>query len=202
MSENKPTNMYNGVLSIDIEKGGCRFKDPMIAIGTCFIDKFGAITKKLFVFNFDFSQFEKRCVDQHWKHHMDQLDYFKNYETKSTIADFAKYLDELDTEYPNLIIIIDNPQFDIANINYLFEHDLDRKPMTYRLNSDNGYRVVSDVESIAFAICPESTSNWMTWTDLIKKYNLDMKGSAMDHYPQNDAEYILQFFLALKTIKQ
>jgi hypothetical protein len=200
MTDNVET-INESFLAIDIETGGCMVtKHPLVAIGTCFLTPCKRIVKKRFVLDFDKSKFEQRCTEQYWNKYPDLLKEFTD-SVKSSIKDFANYLDELDTKYPDLIILSDNPAFDINFINYYFETFLNRLPISYRLNLDNDYRVVTDVESFAY-IFHGGKGNWADWKTLILEHGIDMHGSKMDHCPENDAEYILRFFLGLKKLKE
>ena len=88
----------------------------------------------------------------------------------STIADFANYVDDLDKQFDNLTILSDNPSYDISFINYVYDVELNRKPILYVatqfFNSvekhNNKYRIVIDQNSYFWALIPETNDPWVS----------------------------------------
>jgi hypothetical protein len=107
-------------LGIDIETGGCMLSHPLIAIGTCLVLPDGHKEKRTFRLAFDERDFEKRCVDEFWSKHPDKLEKLRAL-PESNIAQFANYVDSLDAKYPDLVLVSDNPSFDVCFINYHYE---------------------------------------------------------------------------------
>lgn len=195
-------NRLTPILAIDIETGGCRaLQHPLVAIGICLClpHPTGIIkTKKRFTFEFDTDKFEDRCWCEFWTNHQDKLEIYKSTKEKSTIQDFADYIDTLDNMYPNLMLISDNPSFDIYFLNTLYDRDLNRKPLLYR--ADGTYRLICDQNTYLYAMMKESKSLWISDADVIKKYQLeDTIQSKHDHYPENDAERIADLFIAVRS---
>ena len=159
------------ILSIDIESGGCQpSKHPLVAIGICFWNN-GLKEKKLFRFEFDYSKFEPRCVEEFWSKNMDKLEKFRSLPI-SNIKEFADYVDKLDEKYPNLTILSDNPAYDIGFINYLYDTQLNRKPLQYKY--DGKYRIIVDQNSYLWAMCPELADPWIWDSKVTEKYNLSL----------------------------
>ena len=118
--------------------------NEILAIGTYFInEETGTEESRRFTFEFSRKKFDEDCYRDFWSKHEDKLKVFEQEKVKTTIADFASYLDELDKKYDDLVIISDNPQFDIGFINYYFNKYLNRKPMSYK-NNGTDYRLIVD----------------------------------------------------------
>ena len=187
------------LLTIDVESGGCQVtRHPLIAIGVDFrlvepSRQLGSNNKRIFRFPFDIKDFEPRCMEEFWSKNMDKLEKLKALPI-STIADFAQYVDELDAKYPDLVIMADNPTFDVGFINYLYDRDLNRKPLQYR--ADGKYRIIVDQNSYLWATMPELKDPWVWDSTVIKKFNLQLT-SVHDHMPDNDAEHIADMFMAV-----
>lgn len=170
-------------------------RHPLVAIGVHLRLIDGTTSKRIFRFAFDIKDFEPRCIEEFWSKNMDKLEKLKSLPL-STIADFAAYIDELDTLYPNLIILSDNPAYDIGFINYLYDRDLNRKPLQYRANGK--YRIIVDQNSYLWATMPESGDPWIWDADVIKKFDLKIT-SVHDHMPDNDAEHISDVLVGVIT---
>lgn len=189
--------MIRPLLAIDIESGGCQpSKHPLIAIGTCLFKPCGSKEKKIFRFNFDYAKFEPKCVEEFWSKHQDKLDKLKQLPI-SSIADFANYVDDLDKQFDNLTILSDNPSYDISFINYVYDVELNRKPILYKYN--NKYRIVIDPNSYFWALMPETDDPWISDSKVLNKFKVEIN-SVHDHMPDNDAEHILDTFVQILKV--
>jgi len=183
-------------LAIDIESGGgFMTKNPLIAIGTCLLNEDGSKEKKRFTFNFKIEDFEPDCVERFWSKNMEVLNTFKN-DSKSTLQDFANYIDELDKIYPSLVIICTNPAYDIGFINHLYDKELNRLPL---MNKYNGkYRFITDLNSMIYAMFPHSSTNKVD-KQLLTQYGVVIP-ELHNHYPEDDAEYIIDIYRQIKEV--
>lgn len=162
---------------------------PLIAIGTCLVTS-NTVEKRRFTFEFDVNDFEERCYREFWSKHLDTLEVLKH-DTKTTIKDFAEYVDQLDREFPSLIILTDNAAYDIGFINYYYAKSLGRKPLQYK--ADGQYRVITDTDSFLYALAPDVKDNWVTSSTVAEKYGLKLTKS-QSHFPEDDATYIALVF--------
>jgi hypothetical protein len=185
-------------LCIDIETSGPYVtQNEIIAIGTCYInsENESIIEIKRFTFDYSDEKFNEQTYAEFWQHHQDKLAVFKN-DKKSTINHFADYVDTLQTNEKDLIIISDNPQFDIGFINYYYETILKRKPLCYTKNGK--YQLIVDQNTYLWAMLPEQKSPWVLDATINKKYNLQVIYQS-DHYPENDATNIC--WMLIKAIQ-
>ena len=190
--------MKKAVLCIDIETGGCQpSKHPLIAIGTCLRHPDGKKEKKIWVFQFDEKDFEERCVVEFWSKNRDKLEKLGSF-PKSGISDFAAYIDSIDEQYPDLILMSDNPQYDIGFINYHYDVYLDRKPLSYKKTGQ--YRVIVDQNSYLWAMLPEEDDPWVWDSKVLEKYKFKVD-SVHSHLPHEDAEHILDIFIGVYESK-
>jgi hypothetical protein len=176
------------IIAIDIEKAGKGFEHSLLAIGICLgDDKGNVIEKKTWCFKGDC--FELRCFNEFWSKYKDLLNTImtKAIDIKEGLFDFMLYMESLESRYSNkLLILSDNPNFDIGQIDYYIYKHLDRhQPLRY--TKSGGYRSISDPS--------EMMNNRSFSEDLYKELDLLVKH---DHWPENDAEYIYQNYILYK----
>ncbi len=198
-------------LAIDLELSGCQLdKDNIVAIGWCAIHATtgdvatqGCISLTHIPTR---RAFEPRCMEQFWSKNLSLLTSLSAAAVAPDvgIAQFFAVLDELDRDY-DVRIITDNPCSDIAWLDLYGSMFLDRKPICYKLNLDNGWRPVYDTDSFAraAAIVPYSDA----YTDnksVMNTLAIDAKTIPVaTHHPMQDAYSIavLHRLVYLKTFE-
>jgi hypothetical protein len=144
-------------LAIDLELSGCQLaKDNIVAIGWSALLAItgetvhqGCISMQHILGR---RPFEPRCKAEFWSKHEALLTTLQVSSVAPHLgtARFFEVLDELDRDY-ELRIVTDNPCSDIAWLDLYASIFLDRKPMCYKHNLDNGWRPVYDTDSYARA---------------------------------------------------
>ncbi|XWV25552.1 hypothetical protein QJ856_gp0202 [Tupanvirus deep ocean] len=186
------------LFAIDIETNGPNmFRHEIISIGYCVGNMDGVILEKNRI-NFKFtSAFSDSCWN-FWSKYTDVLDVLKRdaVEPQIAIRKFIDILDQYDDVY-DVRIITDNPSYDTSFINFYLNRYLDRNPINYIKGNDDQYRCIFDTDSYSRGVLRMDYINpWISDSDVIKK--LDLKFDANhSHYPDEDAEYIYKFHLAL-----
>ena len=175
-------------ITVDIEKAGCELQHPILAIGFCLASfEDGMIEKKTFCLKPEpWQTFEPRCKTEFWAH---QEVLLKRIEAEALpaplqIRNVERYLKEIEerfsSEYPMLVLLSDNPEFDLGNINHNLYLYAGRRPMRYTSETFSyKYRWVEDPCSRLQAL-----SFYEIYRDKIN--NLCVH----DHWPENDAENI------------
>jgi galactitol-specific phosphotransferase system IIB component len=135
----------------------------------------------------DYGDFEKKTVDEFWNRvPIDTQEMRVNAKPANEAwADIAKFIDNLETEYPDAeIIFLTNNNFDTANIDYNLELYTKRQPM--RFSTTGVYRKVINADDM-FAMIPDFEQ------ERVKKEICDhMLGN---HDPVNDAHYIYEQYI-------
>lgn len=184
------------IMAIDIEASGQNvIKNGILSIGYYVGDCYGnKIIKGRFSFQLEKEMvFEKRCVDEFWKNHIDVLDVLQQeaQPIKEQISNFINLVDNLDEQY-NLMIISDNKDFDIGFINYYLAKYLDRNPLNFKFGNGE-YRQIYDTDSYSRgAAMMDYTKPWTSDKDIMKMLNFEVN-KTMTHFPDDDAEYIYTF---------
>ena len=122
------------VLSIDIETSGCNLIDNgILAIGYCIGNLDGEVVFKdrINMLLDDGCYFEERCVKEFWSKHEDVLKIIQEDAVGPHIGirSFVDMVYDLEDQY-ELIIISDNPVFDIGFINYYMAKYLKCRPLS------------------------------------------------------------------------
>jgi hypothetical protein len=184
------------ICSIDIETSGPQIiKNGIISLGYCIGSLHGkTLVKKRINMKLDDNHtFDEDTYNKFWLKHIDILDKLKENQVdpKTGMNEFIKDVDEYDSKY-KLIIVSDNPSFDLAFVNYYLAKYLDRKPLTYKLNSY--YRPVYDTDSYSRGVMNQTYDNIrVNDLDLIKKFRLTITSNKdQSHYPDDDAFYIYE----------
>ncbi len=198
------------LFAIDIELSGCRLdKDNIIAIGWSAIQMTNGETVSQGVISLQpisgRPAFELRCYHEFCSQN---LALFKSFQLLSVppslgISRFFEVLDELDRKY-EIRIISDNPCSDIAWIDMYASMFLDRKPLCYRLNT-NQWRPVYDTDSFSRGVAKIIyTDMYTSNSEVMKILGIDPKQIPIaTHNPMDDARSIatLHRLVYLKQFK-
>lgn len=175
----------------DIEKGGPCFEHPIIAVGVCYGTK-TTYRKKRFCLTFDINNFEEKCLKEFWSKFPNILEKIKSeatpvVETWEAITDF---LTLLEVAYPedkyNIVMLSDNPAYDIGHIDYNLFHYTARWGLRYTDNGD--YRFISNpCEQLVYHPNKENIKRAVR---ALSKHT---------HMPDDDAECIFMTQILLKN---
>lgn len=195
-------NIHTPALAFDIERAGCYFKNTTLAIGLALYiplpsEKAGIYNLRL-VPNFTDIDFETACVTEFWDKYPDVLKTITD-SPRVTWQEISCIIDELDKEFPNLMIVSDNPSFDIAHINADLQREVGVRGLSYRLNST--YRNIIDADAFLSAYDIHNPKMWV-WTKKILEAHKVSVSANHDHLPENDAVYILETYLSILDIKR
>jgi len=186
------------LFAIDLELSGCRLdKDNIIAIGWSAIQLTNGETISQGVISLQSiptrPPFEPRCYDEFWSKNLPLL---KTLQTLSVppslgISRFFETLDELDRKC-EVRIISDNPCSDIAWIDMYASMFLDRKPLCYRLNT-NQWRPIYDTDSFSRGVAKIPYRDMYTSnSEVMKILKIDPKQIPIaTHNPMDDARSIV-----------
>lgn len=113
---------------------------------------------------------------------------------------FAEKIDELDEEY-DVMLLSDNPSFDISEINNYYRQFLKRKPINY--TKSGVYRMPVDTDSyIRGKLTVDIHEKWISTESAFEKLGFTTSPFPKpDHSPENDARYIVQSYLTISQFK-
>jgi hypothetical protein len=165
-------------VAFDIETGGAGFQHPVIAVGVCYGNVYGYY-KKRWCIEFNTNDFEKKCYEEFWTKHEDILDDIRKeaVDSKSAWNEIGQFLDRLSDKYPNsnIVILSDNPAFDLSRIDYELFTRLGRLGCRHI----GKYRRVMD-----------PTEQRTFFPRKVEMKELVKKLAPHTHYPDDDAEGI------------
>lgn len=202
-NEKRQSYLY---LAVDIETTGAELDRPILCfaavIGT---REEGVLKKKTWCFDSPAldcnletpkeeicKHYEWRAWQEFWKDKLDLLKRIKSQSSSDEInwASFLAFLDGLEEQYPNadVILVSDNPAYDIAALNNELHKRFGRMPMNRTKNG--GYRCTHDPYERLVG------SSYLTET-----YKVLDKLTIHDHWSENDATQILAMeFISLDLI--
>lgn len=190
-------------LALDIESDG----KNILAIGICYVDKEGNITKKTFARQVIVDDFEPSCKEW-WKDKQEILDKIdqtaedaKTKTLKEMIELFRLFLDGLEIVLERdklgkviktepITFLSDHPSFDIGRINELLHL---HKLKEVALSSIGEYRSVEDTWGRMEMIPPKTREH------IQRKIQ---KECPHDHWPENDAHHIYLQYKEAQVIKE
>jgi hypothetical protein len=179
-------------LSVDIETSGPSvIQNGILAIGICLADIVGnTLFKKRIDVQLDsIHSFDPVCVENFWLKPGPQkvlkVIQANPIPAEDAIKSFIDFVDECDSKY-RLEIISDNPTFDFYFLNFYLDKYLQRKPLNYKFG--HIYRTLTDSTSFLRGCFGPKYRN------MIVKF----PGIKHDHFPENDAEYILMCYIQSK----
>lgn len=183
------------IMAIDLELSGCQLdKDNIFAIGWCALHATtGEVVNQGCISLLTIPGrrgFEPRCMNEFWSKNISLLSEFHATAVPPElgIARFFEVLDELDRDY-ELRIVTDNPSCDIAWLDLYASRFLDRKPICYKLNHDQGWRPVYDADSFARAVAKIPYRDGDTYNSVVME-KLGIKPELIPqhtHHPMQDA---------------
>nr|QQV29439.1 hypothetical protein K-LCC10_0184 [Kaumoebavirus] len=172
-------------LAIDIEKLGDYQDAHIIAVGFCFGDSDGNVIerKAWYISPNERTVIEDRCKREFWDKQTGLYDYFVSQGRPAHIVypEIAAWLATLEAKYPKIVILSDNPSYDLGGFDRMLQQYTDRLPLRY--TSSHGYRWVADYSERAYALgienaVSEAAKKRMGMTEEDK------------HRPEKDAEFI------------
>jgi len=189
------------ILGIDIETGGSG-NHPLVSVGTCLVQDGVTVEKRRFGIPFDRKAFCPVTKREFWDNENEipgiraALDKFEHEgkqagDMHEAINQVATYIDKVRNDFPDVIVVSDNPEFDLGWLSRYFASVLGREGTNHSRNKDGKieYRGV----------------NWCLTTmrrmaGILQGRNVGAKGVITkpvlprhvlhDHHPDNDAEYI------------
>lgn len=185
-------------LSIDIETSGpCFINNGIIAIGYCIGDEngFTLVKNRIHMKLHTDHSFDDDCERNFWNKNENLLTEFKKNEQspKKGISKFIKVVDDLDLKYDNLIILCDNPSFDVGFLNFYISSYLKRRPLNFKFGNDV-YRPVIDTNSFIKGVIGRNIYQF-------KRYIAIKNKLKYDHLPDNDAEVNLSCYIESRKMK-
>ena len=176
------------IMVVDIETSGPSvIKNGILSIGYCLGDMNGNIhEKKRIDVHIGDKIFDPYCKTNFWDKSGPKEVLLALQKApmapKDAIQKFMNRVDEFDHNYA-LMIMSDNPSFDLYFINYYIDIYMDRKPINYQFGKT--YRPIMDFNSFSKG----------RFGPMYRKHmHIDSLGKH-DHYPDNDAEYIFRCFV-------
>ncbi|OJW47189.1 MAG: hypothetical protein BGO67_03685 [Alphaproteobacteria bacterium 41-28] len=198
MQTKKPLPSFGSayhVLAIDIETSGSSFKqNGIVSIGASLQDH-NSNELDSFQINLVLPEgrsYEERCVKEFWSENKKIHNFVQQNAVapKEAMDKFCAFLTEVETRFSDLIVISDNPSFDIAWLNFYLDEYTDRLPLNYAENMT--YRIIWDIYSMLKVLLCERGDFESSW-ELPEKLGLKSKWPA-DHNPLNDARTIADYF--------
>ena len=196
----KILNMDNDpiIVAIDVETSGPNFiSNGLLSIGVtvqdwdmnelCYFQRNLALEDNL--------HFDTECLNNFWNLHKEAYDFATSNTIPPRLAmdEFVAFLYEVECKYSNLIIISDNPSFDIGWINLYLSKYTKRYSLNY--STSGIYRMIWDVGSIqkAWYILKYKKSFNSISSGYKNSFNF-VSPYKRDHIALNDARNIAAFF--------
>ncbi|MCP3658846.1 MAG: hypothetical protein GY830_00420 [Bacteroidetes bacterium] len=209
ISNVKAYHEHEYVLGIDVETSGCSFaKNGLLSIG-CSIKDENVQEVDNFQINIDLPEdreYEEDCLNHFWLRHPAAFEFIKSNTVSPEIAmnKFWEFIARAEKNYPRLIIVSDNPTFDIAWINLYLSLYTDRKPLNYAEN--NKYRQIWGASSIQkyFNLFPRYhlLKDWRRELLIPERKHREKLGLIVpaehDHNSLTDARIIAENFIRTK----
>lgn len=185
------------LFAIDVETSGCRPSvHNLLAIGICTMTINGnVITKKRISMVPEKIVYEGLCWETFWKDRLHIIEELKkdSVSLKEGLRQFIQIIDLCDDLY-EVVILTDNPSFDLQWINYHLDVLMGRKPIAY-VKGGTTYRPTFDTESYTRGLLQMDYEKSL-WTDdkeVIKKFDIKIPNNVVhDHLSENDAHYICE----------
>lgn len=184
------------VLAIDIETSGSSLiQNGLVSIG-CSLQDQHSNELRAFQVNLTLPEnhiYEERCLQEFWlknprAHEFVQKDALS---PDTAIKMFSEFLENAEKDYPDLIIVSDNPSFDIAWLNFYLSQYTDKLPLNYSQKGD--YRPIWDLISMRKSLISVKSGDFISNCGLTEKPALKSRWK-YDHTSLNDARVIADFF--------
>ncbi len=193
------------VLAFDIEASGSSLtQNGIVSVGSSLQDE-NSNELKSFQVNLALPEnrsYEESCLKNFWLKNLEAYEFVsKNaLPPKEAMTQFYNYLESIEKEYPELIIISDNPTFDIAWLNLYLAEYTDRLPLNYSAKKE--YRMIWDSSAVQKTLLSIKTGDFTSKHGHIKKLGFESKW-VHNHNPLNDARRIADFYnQAMKELKK
>ncbi len=189
------------LLAIDIETSGSSFKqNGVVSLGASLQDQ-NSNELDSFQMNLNLPEghvYEMRCVKEFWSENKKAYDFVQQNTVapKEAMDKFCAFLTKAETRFPELIVISDNPSFDMAWLNLYLDEYTDRSPLNYTENMT--YRIIWDTYSMLKVLLCERGDFESSW-ELPEKLGFKSQWTP-DHNPLNDARTIADYFN--QTVKE
>jgi DNA polymerase III epsilon subunit-like protein len=172
------------VLAFDVEASGSSLtQNGIVSIGASLQDK---NSNELMYFQVNLSLprgriYEEYCLENFWLKNSEAYNFVNQNPQHPKIAmkQFCEFLEFAEEKYPNLILVSDNPSFDIAWLNFYIAKYTERFPINYSTNKN--YRMIFDIGSIKKTLL------------YIKEVNFETKW-VHNHNSLNDARRIADLY--------
>lgn len=188
------------IFSLDIETSGAKYtKHGILSIGWCAGRTDGTFDSGQINMSLpEGTDFEQKCWEEFWSKNISTLQKLKEGAVSPVegIKNFISILDGYEQDY-DVMIITDNPSFDIGFINYYLATYLDRNPLTY--DSFEKYRPIFDTDCYTRGVLHMQYNNkWTSDRDIIAHLNIDTSEfTSHSHTPKDDATRIFQLHRAV-----
>lgn len=188
------------IFSLDIETSGPIYtKHGILGIGWCAGRKDGTFDSgQINMFLPEGTDFEQKCWEEFWSKNISTLQKLKEGAVSPAegIKNFISILDGYEQDY-DVMIVTDNPSFDVGFINYYLATYLGRNPLTY--DSFGKYRPIFDTDCYTRGVLHMQYDNkWTSDRDVIAHLNIDISEfTSHSHTPQDDAIRIFQLHRAV-----
>lgn len=197
---NKTTKSKQKVLfAIDVKTNGPNYTtNSIISIGYCYGTLGGKVMMNERInLKYNPNTFDEWTYNKFWKKHLDKLDVLKEnvVSVEEGMKKFIKIIDDLEDKY-NVIILSDNPVFDIGWINHYLRQVLYRGPLYYKKDGQS-FRFIYDTDCfIRGALGMDYKIMFTPHKKLKEEYSLDIK-TKHSVLPDKDAIYIYELHTEL-----
>ena len=189
------------VLAVDIEVSGSSYhQNGIVSIGASLQDQ---DSHELHSFQINLSLpeghiYEEKCLQEFWLKNKEAYGFIQTnaFPPKVAMEAFYAFLKQVETQYPDLLLVSDNPSFDISWLNFYLNQYTNRLPLNY--SADKKYRMVWDTQSmqkVLLCLSGDFDSN----SEIPEKLGFKSNWT-YDHTPLNDARTIADFFN--QTVKE
>lgn len=183
-------------LAIDVEKVDDGQGAAIVAFGACLGDAHGKVlqTASWYPAMPSYAKFGERCKAEFWDKHVGLYESFaaRARPAAEVYAEFRCWLDALELQYPKIVILSDNPAYDLGAIDNRLEKYCDRLPVRY--TSTGVYRWVSDWSE---------RSDALGCYGKVREIAAKLMGDRLKraHNPEIDAEYIYHCSVITERIR-
>jgi hypothetical protein len=184
------------VLALDVETSGSSLiHHGLVSIGATLQDH-NSTEIDAFQVNLQLPEdrsFEQRCLEEFWLKNPLAYEFVQKnaLPPKAAMDAFCQFLQKVEESYPDLMVVSDNPSFDIAWLNFYLDLYTTRFPLNYSIQ--NEYRFIWDVHSMLKSLIVMMQGTHASDWELSVKLGFKTKYS-YDHTPLNDARVIADYF--------
>ena len=189
------------VLAVDVEVSGCSVtQNGIVSMGASLQDQ---DSNELHTFQVNLRLpenriYEEQCLKEFWLQNQRVYDFVQQNAVPplKAMEEFYGFLTHVETSYPDLILVSDNPSVDITWLNLYLAEYTDRSPLNY--SNTETYRIIWDTHSMQKVLLSQR-GDLESNLDLPEKLGFKSKW-VHDHTPLNDARTIADFFN--QTVKE